>query len=699
MSVTEITLRIRRAAASPVLELVDPENGGVLQENLPADLKLPTHQGDYKTYRDTFVKVRDENSEFSEIGRHLFALLHVGEVGRRLEELKLHRKADERFRVLLDIEPAGQDNLALLPWELIFNGALRPFQLFDDSIVRIVKYGPAAAPGIELINWPIRLLIVKGVPDPAIDIDPEVEKIEDGLRAVDRLVDVEVLEYPDINKLETKCKEFRPHIFHYIGHGGATNTGDAFILLRRPGGGANAPWTASQIQTSLKAWDWIPRFAFINACRTAGRQNATIDDQINAWGIADAFHGLEVPAVLTMQADIKGSLAGEFAGAIYERLGEGKPIDRAVALARVRLRDNTNAVNKDLKRDWATPTLTVSIPPRQILPMKPKASEELQDDIKKCERFDEVSILANCREDRRKFIHGFYPIPKCDPKDLIIVRGPKGSGKTWITLWCLAACALQNHDVRYVEVVSHKSPKWLDVLTQIQNGDSSKAIAGKYQLIYKPLSPEAFYEFNHQLRYRIKNETPPEWNTKPVLYQDLDLSELDNLPENTVKDIFTSFRNALINAAQPNNDLIIVLDQFTYKQGRISAGHREYLRKFLFEYAAAGRLKSADETCKVKFVLVLSDDELKNTYPELNKLKPYWHEVLLEGIPAQDYEKVMREFFRIVRTAPQMQRLAKTIVDDNEVDTWIRKFSLKCTDPWLPSLLGRVRGFLESFAD
>ena len=54
------------------------------------------------------------------------------------------------------------------------------------------------------MSWPIRLLIVVGVNDPAIEAQREVEKIEDVLRTVNRLVDVEVIEYPTINDLERK---------------------------------------------------------------------------------------------------------------------------------------------------------------------------------------------------------------------------------------------------------------------------------------------------------------------------------------------------------------------------------------------------------------------------------------------------------------------------------------------------------------
>jgi len=648
-------------------------------------------------YRDTFVTEIGPKKAFSDIGQALVSLIRTGAVGQRLAELKQARIQGDSFRFYLDVETGEEpdENLALLPWELLFDGAQRPFQRLDDTIVRTRSYGEIEDPNVEPINWPIRILIVIGVDDPNIESAQEVHKIEEALRPVNRLVDVEVLEQPNINELETKCRAFRPHVFHYIGHGGLSVDKTAYLLLKCAAG--NDPWLASAIETSLQAWEWRPRLAFLNACRTSAKSAPS--DQISAWGVSDAFHALAVPAVIAMQADIKGSLAGEFAGVVYERLASGESLEKAVAAGRIKLRDNTPGLDKNNKRDWAIPVLVVSFPPDKILPVKSKVTPAVEKDIKDCVKFQEVSILANCRPDRRKFIHGFYPI-KSEPadKNLMIVRGGKDSGKTWITLWCLEGCALQDHDVRYVEVVSGTSPKWLRVLLQIQRGDKSKAVAQKYPLIYRPLDPRAFDNFNHDLSYRIANKTPPTWDGLPFADQELDLTDLDNLPDSMIQEIFKSFRTALVNAVRPNSSLIIVLDQFSFtKDSRIAEGHMEkFLIPFLFEFAASGDLKSDEPKREVKFVLVLSDEELKDIYPELKKLQPLWHEVPLEGIPKAEFGKVVHEFFRNLKSANRadLQKLAKSL-DDNEPEYWIRRFSNTVRDPWQPSLLRNLLIALE----
>jgi hypothetical protein len=689
-----IILRICEKSSEPFLQLINANGTMQAEEPLPADLRLPAHSGDYTTYREFLLKEENEDPKFSDIGQHLFALLHLGEVGREWD--KLARK-ELHHRVLLDIEISAtvNRNIARLPWELIFDGTNRRFQKKNAPIVRIRNYHDQEAPNIEPINWPIRLLIIVGVDDTAIAAAEEIQIIEDALRKVNRLIDVEVVESPpDVDELEAACKHFKPHIFHYIGHGGIDPNENAYIRLRGPNG--DVPWLANDIIINLDNWEWLPRFAFINACRTSG--GATTGTQIGAWGIADAFNSLRIPAVLTMQANIDGKMAGRFAGSLYENLALGECIDRAMVAARIKLRSKIHATDRDNKRDWATPTLTISLPPEKILPLQEKTSAQHKPDVKACPKFREVDILANCKDERRKFIHGFYPIiPSPSQNNVVLVHGSKASGKTWVTLWCLEACALIDHNVRHVEVVSDASPKWLHVLRRIQAGDANKAVGDR--VIYGPLKEEAFYEFNHDLHYRINSETPPPWDpTKKFPFEeDLDLTQLDTLPPDTIKHIFTSFRKALRRAAEPNNPLTIVLDQWSYGVHRIAPSHMEkYLIPYLFTKAASGDLSSPDGR-SVKLVLVMSDDELEEMYPELkNKLDGSFHDVHLRGIPAEHFEKVAKEFFHILRSAGRsgISNKAKKL-DEEDEKFFIKHFGKDVYPTWHPSRLGEILWYVE----
>lgn len=707
--IISITLRLgKRQGESYPLVLSWMENGveQSVEDNISGDLRVRLFNDDVHTYRDTFVEAEGEKSKLSTIGQHLFALLHESKPGLKLDELKESKGEGNSLRILLDIK---EEELALLPWELMYDGVFRPFQDTEDTIIRVHNYNKDAV-GLkaEPINWPIRILVVAGVVDKEIGIAKEIENIEDAIRKVRWLVDLEVIDQPPtINDLEKVCKEtFRPHVFHYIGHGGVDEHG--YLMLRKPGGGNESDtWTAGQIHSSLKSWEWVPRFAFINACRSADK-NSTVQHQKNTWAVGDAFRALGVPAVLTMQANVEGNLAGQFAGMLYERLAMGASIDRAIAAARIRMRDNTTALNKDNSRAWATPTLTLSIPPERVLSLKSKSNGQREQDINGCTLFQDVSVFANRRHDRRHFIHALYPIPPQQPdKELIFVRGETQMGKTWMTLWGLESYARQGHDVRYVEVASLKSPKWLDVLMQIQKGDPKKDAVGKLPLIYRPLDPKAFNQFNHELPYRLRNEMPEPWKERDVPPpEDLNTDELDNLPETTVKEIFKSFCKALVAAAEPNNPLIIVLDKFISGEQNVTEPHmNKFLLPYLFEEAAERNLKSRDGdiTRSVKLVLVLNDQELKfytNNDPKakLNLLRRSSYEVHLEGIPDVDFGKVAMEFFRNLKAAPDCVQ-GDYIKNLTEIHAQMAIESMRpfIEKKWPPFALKLMRRSLEDF--
>ena len=150
--------------------------------------------------------------------------------------------------------------------------------------------------------------------DPAVQAEEEINSIEEALLKFDTPIELEILRLPTEQELVDNMKRYKPHIFHFIGHG-------------RKGAGVNNPVLAFEAGVSGPAWewnedmisvdlrDWKPRFAFVNACRTSTEEAAT-----HSWGITEAFIKAGVPAVIGMQADVLGAAAAKFPGEIYEAL-------------------------------------------------------------------------------------------------------------------------------------------------------------------------------------------------------------------------------------------------------------------------------------------------------------------------------------------------------------------------------------------
>jgi hypothetical protein len=179
--------------------------------------------------------------------------------------------------------------------------------------------------------------------------------------------------------------------------------------------------------------------------------------------------------------------------------------------------------------------------------------------------------------------------------------------------------------------------------------------------------------------------------------ENLDLTKLGTLSPDTVKNIFTSFRKALRRAAEPNNPLTIVLDQWSYGDYRIAPRHMEdYLIPYLFTKAAAGDLNSPDGR-SVKLVLVMSDEELNVMYPALKKkLNGSFHDVHLEGIPGERFEKVAKEFFKNLRCAGKsaISNKAKKL-DEQDERFFIKHFGKDVYPTWQPGRLGEILFYVD----
>ena len=559
----------------------------------------------------TFLEESGDSDEFLTIGQYLYDLLHQNTVATEWNALRA-----KPLRVELEIVPS---EVAALPWELLSEGLNRLAMDPDNPFTR--KFTSGKLKKAPPVLGPLRVMIVIGAKDDDQDVLPwsEVRTIESEIRKTDqqeegglihRLIDIKVVTRPTIDKLQSEYEDFKPHIFHFIGHGELSgNQGSLIINVfdKVTEKYDVIKWKADQIFNNFRAWGWLPRFVFINACRTETKDTEEIRQQ--AWSIGEIFRDLGVPAVLSMQADIDGELAGIFAGTLYKSLAELKPLDEAVGMGRSKL---TTKKSLDY-REWAVPVLTLAIPPEEVFQLRPKAPAERLVEIKDCAMFKDIAYFANCAEPRRKLIRGFYPLPPQPDKDLLIVKGKGETGKSWLARWCMEVCALQNHDIRYVDIGGKEGVSWLDLLQQIRDGDTTR----QNSLIHRPLRESAFYRFNWELDHRFRGELPPTvFNNVVVPAKKIKVA--DENAKWTPKfeaDTFESFRQAIIQAAEINNPLIIVLDHFTKDGGINPTDMTELLIPNLAVEAAKRSFREQISPTKirvVKFVFVLTDKEFED---------------------------------------------------------------------------------------
>ncbi|MDX2034344.1 MAG: CHAT domain-containing protein [Blastocatellia bacterium] len=619
-----------RTYSARLLDVTEAGEALLATEAIPEALTLAGQTVSPEEFRSIVLETKGASGRFREIGEHLFRLL--GAVGTAWDAL---RQGAEPVRALLEIRP---ERLALLPWELLSQGPDRWAMDPVNTIVRTHQYGAGPAEPAAL-GWPLRVLVVIGAGegDAAVAAAEELQLIEEALRPVNRTVDLEILRQPAQSDLIRLWQDFKPHILHFIGHGGETAAGAPRLRFtlpaQLPGGQRNWNWTADDIFTELRDTQWTPRLVFINACRS---ETASIEIQKSAWSIGRTFRNLKVPATLTMQADVLGTAAGHLAGRFYSAIAEGLPIDAALARARTHVK--TQLPNGIDLREWALPCLHVSIPPEKILPIKAAGPAPAISVFK-----DVIDKFVDRQIDRRKFVRGIDALAplsgeKARCPNLIVVRGEEASGKTWISKWCMDACALQDHELRYVEVVSDRGKDWLDVLLQIRDGDPRRAALS---FVFAPLPEAAFHQFNWELHHRLQGKEPPERNGATVAPPGRDLPgarPMSELNEHFARHTFASFRGALEQAAN-GRLLILSLDHFTAGDATLPAPEmRNYLRPEWID-----RIAGAKES-PVKLVLTLNDKEYDDY--GIEELRGLFQDVPLGGLPPEQFVDLAKEFFR-----------------------------------------------------
>ena len=260
----------------------------------------------------------------SKIGSHLHTYLTTNAVGEKWQLLMT-----APLHTVLDIR---DPKLRRLPWELLC-GDVGP--VFTDPERPLVRGDIAANRHLEPFVWPLRVLLVVGFPPDDRHADHEIQEIENAFRPFRRMVEMEVLERPPHEELEAAFRTFRPHIFHFIGHGKA-DPGTGQPMLEIIDRSSNVPWRWSKEQINFLFQSltpkWVPRLVFLNACRSGQLSSEEqLNNRLSLWSLAEVVQARGVSAVVSMHADIRQDLAPLFSRPLYEDLLRGKSIDQALA--------------------------------------------------------------------------------------------------------------------------------------------------------------------------------------------------------------------------------------------------------------------------------------------------------------------------------------------------------------------------------
>lgn len=582
--------------------------------------------------REMFVSQRDGSPLFLRIGEYLSRILLGGEVGLEWERLRRLHSGEgspetRGCRTYLNIRPPS---LRVLPWELMTapGGAGVPLAL--DRFNPILRGHPRPPAAHVDFSWPLHAMIVVGTGDKTISAGPEIESVKRALCRLDRPSELEVLEWPSNARLVEELQRFKPHIFHFIGHGrAAPGTGEPMLEFADQDGNHLWSWSARDIVIDLQGWQ--PRFACLNACRSA----VGADEQRGGWGITEAFIEAGVTAVVGMQADVRGRAAALLPARLYEALLTGSPLDVALAQARDDIRRED--VNGLERRDWALAALHVAGDPAGVL--TEDAQEPTLRLLEGVAEFARVKSFVDRKEPRRKLQVGGAEPAGSGRKSLLIVVGEEDTGKTWLVYWCLKVWALRGLSVKYVDLEQLRPARpgatksLLGVMRAIRGGRVES-------YLQRPLPEPAFEGFDRIVASVLDSN-------RARVAGDAAASDEDELPasvdEDEILKLCEAFRDAL-HAAAEGRQLIIALDGLNVRRDHFT----QYLTPYVITHIALHKLEP------VRMVLIVD----RRQYEELDlaSLRDISERVEVPVLYENRFDEFAEEFFRYHEIAPDLAR-------------------------------------------
>jgi outer membrane protein OmpA-like peptidoglycan-associated protein len=267
--------------------------------------------------------------------------------------LALRETADpEAGGLHLNIDLNKAPALARVPWEALY---VAPKDLFlgidtNTNIVRILspdRIGSLPKPIVP----PVRLLVIVANPEGDLETGAEIANIEKRLNGLlgegGSDYQVEILSAATRSRFGDKIEDWKPHIIHFIGHGGFYDEKGLIYLhderdpLRR-----DAIDSATLRDLVINDQPWL---VVLNSC--LGGTAAKVDP---FGGAAHNLIRVNVPFVVAMQASVSDEAAIRFSQRFYASLAR----DNSVASAVTRGRNAIRALGeKSLQAELITPVL------------------------------------------------------------------------------------------------------------------------------------------------------------------------------------------------------------------------------------------------------------------------------------------------------------------------------------------------------
>jgi len=326
-------------------------------------LALDPNAADLKSALEAIADRDTTDDLFREFGHRLFDALLADPMGNLYRtSLGMAQGAGKRLRLRLRIEPP---EISALPWEYLYDPEVDlPLAISPNHCLS--RYVPINEPARMLqVVPPLRVLVVISDPSnlgdyglPALDAGQEIQRIQKALQPRESAGEVktDVLPHAIAADLREKLRTFRPHVIHFIGHGGFQD--DQGMLVMEDDEGKTRFVSDRQFREFFLGAD-DAKLVILNACQGATSRTREAQSSARALtGLAPQVVRRGLGAVVAMQYPIPDKVALSFAREFYRALAQYYPVDAAVTEGR-------RAVYQDFgsdRPDWGTPVIFMRSP-------------------------------------------------------------------------------------------------------------------------------------------------------------------------------------------------------------------------------------------------------------------------------------------------------------------------------------------------
>ncbi|HWQ13520.1 MAG TPA: CHAT domain-containing protein [Roseiflexaceae bacterium] len=316
---------------------------------------VPPEDEEFRTLLARVEDLTADRAATERLGERLFAALFQGQVLGLYHRSRGALPPTERLRLVLKIG-AERHEVARLPWEFLRDPESGALARSDVPVVRCVPLGePVNEPSARL---PLRVLLSAAQTDPPAPVERELAWVAQELGALGGQVEVVVEPHLTARILQHRLRE-RFHVWHFVGHGGASQGGPCLMLEAEGGDGEAEPLDDAELQSLVAGSD--VRLVVLNACGSG----SVGQDPLRS--LAPALIRARAPVVVAMQFQVPAESARAFARAFYGAVAAGLPVDACAIEGRRAVLTGSSG-----GPDWGIPVVYSRAPAVAIVQPRPR---------------------------------------------------------------------------------------------------------------------------------------------------------------------------------------------------------------------------------------------------------------------------------------------------------------------------------------